>query len=376
MATKFLSPGGDETFSIATGGGEIWDNFITGATIVTDIVHGSHVKSIKYAPNTGGEVTSRLGVCQDSGTRINFFVYINALPNATGSLFYVATTGDLTVVKARVKSTGVIIFVDANNVQLGSDGPTLSTGQWYRFSLAYTITSKTINRFEFFVNGVSGISLTNVTLINNISNNFTLGNISGDTTFDIRSSDHYVDDSNALTDPGNIWVIAKRPNTNGTTNGFTTQIGSGGSGYGSGHSPQVNERPADDTNGWSIATVASAITEEYNIENASTGDINISGATIVDYMGWLKTKALTNETGKIIVNGVSTDISITTTSIFFTKAAGSSTYPAGTGADIGITSAAVATTISLYECGIMIAYIPAVATASNIGTRTLLGVGK
>ncbi|WP_323162301.1 hypothetical protein, partial [Pseudomonas fluorescens] len=80
-----------------------------------------------------------------------------------------------------------------------------------------------------------------------------------------------VDDSSALTDPGNIWVAAKRPNANGTTNGFTTQIGSGGSGYGSGHSPQVNERALSTTNGWSMVGAGAAVTEEYNIESKSTG---------------------------------------------------------------------------------------------------------
>ena len=54
-------------------------------------------------------------------------------------------------------------------------------------------------------------------------------------------------------DPGAILVTAKRPFTNGTTeDGFTTQIGASGSGYGSGHTPQVNERPLSQTNGWSV----------------------------------------------------------------------------------------------------------------------------
>src|SRR6185436_9856514 len=127
----------------------------------------------------------------------------------------------------------------------------------------------------------------------------------------LRSSDHYVDSSASLTDTGNIWVTAKRPNANGTTNGFTTQIGSGGSGYGTGHSPQVNERVLSTTNGWSMVGAGSAVTEEYNIESAAAGDIDISSANYVDVMGWVYASSLVNETASIIVNGVSSNISLT-----------------------------------------------------------------
>ena len=199
---------------------------------------------------------------------------------------------------------------------------------------------------------------------------------------DSRYSDHYIDNSNALTDPGNIWVTAKRPNANGTTNDFVTQIGIAGSGYGTGHSPQVNERALSTTNGWSIVAVA-ATTEEYNIESAGTGDIDITGATIVDYVGWVYTSALISETGSIIVNNATSNISITSTNTMFTAVAGSTTYPAGTGTDIGEITSATATTVSLYECGIMIAYIPAASTAiktvndlANASVKTVNGLAR
>ncbi len=167
----------------------------------------------------------------------------------------------------------------------------------------------------------------------------------------------YIDDVNDLTAPGDIRITAKRPNANGTLIEFTTQIGAGGSGYGSGHSPQVNERPLSTTNGWSIAATA-VKTEEYNIEGQTVGDINLSGATLVDYTGWVHAKALIAETGKIRVNNVDTNISLTSTITMFTKIAASTTYPAATGTDIGILTSATETTVSLYEAGIMFAYNP------------------
>ena len=68
-------------------------------------------------------------------------------------------------------------------------------------------------------------------------------------------------------------------------------------------------------------------------------------------------------------------IKLNNANTMFTKIAGSSTYPAGTGTDIGIVTATTATTVSLYEAGIMVAYIPAVATtnAGYMPTRGFFG---
>lgn len=366
----FAEPGGDADF-----GTGFWTVEAGSPTIVTDFVHGSHIKSIKHP--TGTERMAALGSVVDAGGRISVWIYIVTAPTGTSTIYSNKVSGDLqNIIRLRVTS-GLVLQLWDDSAQKGSNGSTLSTSIWYRISLAWTIASTTVNEVRAYIGGVLDITTTNVTLANVGMADFKVGNLSGDVSFDFRSSDHYVDNSTALTDPGNIWVTAKRPNANGTTNGFTTQIGAGGSGYGSGHSPQVNERPNSDTNGWSITTVASAITEEYNIESVSQGDINITGATIVDYMGWLRTKALTNETAQIIVNNVNTNISITSTIAFYTKIAGSASYPAGTGTDIGEISAAIATTISLYEAGIIVAYIPAVvASTVNLGTsRLLMGVG-
>jgi hypothetical protein len=49
----------------------------------------------------------------------------------------------------------------------------------------------------------------------------------------------------------------------------------------------------------------------------------------------------------------------------FKKIAGSSTYPAGTGTDIGLITTTLSTTVSLYECGVVVAFIPSVAPANG-----------
>lgn len=369
MATVFVDPGGDSTFDIslwpATGGG-------TAPVVATDFVHGGHIKSYKFAVNSGSYLIGT-GGASDTGGRISVWIYLNALPTTTAPLFQIEKTGDGNVVAGiYVTSGGVLQILDFIGTQQGSNGSALTTGVWNRLCFAWTITSSTVNQLRLFLNGSLNITSTNGTLNQTGSADIQLGNGNADLTLDMRASDYYVDNSTALSDPGNIWVTAKRPFTNGTTIGFTTQIGSGGSGYGSGHTPQVNERPRSDTNGWSVVAAGSAITEEYNVEGQSVGDINITGSTIVDYMGWLRSKALLSETGKIIINGVSTNISLTSTSTTFTKIAGSATYPAGTGTDIGEISATTATTVSLFDCGIAVAYIPA-STAQYFPSLTTLG---
>lgn len=371
MATKFLEPGGDADFNVANAAGHGFWITVSGAAVATDFVHGGHKKSIKYRPGNADQVATQ--ALADSGSRISYYVYFNALPSATTTINEILTSGFVNVVFLNITSAGVLQLWNGTTAQIGSNGSTLSTGVWYRISLAYTITSTTVNRFELFVNGVSSISITNATLDNTGSSRIYWLNNGADASLDFRTSDHYIDDSSSLTDTGNIWVTAKRPNANGTTNGFTTQIGAGGSGYGTGHSPQVNERPLNSANGWSMVGAGSAVTEEYNIESKSVGDIDISTATIVDWLGWVDTKSLAGETIQIILDGANNSQAITSTETIYTKVKGSTTYPSGTGADIGVTTDTSLTTVSLYECGVMVAYIP--AASSTIHNLASAGVG-
>lgn len=356
MATTFLEPGGDADF-----GFNLWSTTVGPPTIVTDIVHGTHVKSIKFAPGAGQKVVTPNSVLADAGSRLSFYVYVNAVPTGgDATIMQFQTSGGSTCFMFVLSTAGVLKLTKADFTQIGSNGATLSTGKWYRISIAYTITSTTINRFEIFVDSDPSISVTNGTITATATSRVIWGNNDANAALDLRMSDFYADSSNALTDPGNIWVTAKRPNANGSLNEFTTQVGSGGSGYGSGHSPQVNERALSATNGWSISTTTKK-TEEYSIEAQDVGDINIQSSTIVDFMGWIY--ASVNSTSNspvhhIIVAGVATAKTMTTSAAIYTQIAGSTTYPAGN-TDIGMDGQfASAHLTSLFECGIIVAYIP------------------
>jgi hypothetical protein len=372
MAVTFLEPGGDADFLVGTTNG-FWSSTGGNApSIASDFVHGNHQRSTKVSTVAGSNFARvrKLDVVQDTGSRVSFYVYLVAYGAGLGrQIFYTTVGSGITIgFSLFVSNTGVLQLYNAVANQIGSNGSTLSLNTWYRISLAYTITSSAVNRFEVFVNGVSDISVTNATLTNIGSTAINMGTATGNATLDFRFSDVYVDDSNSLTDTGDIWVTAKRPNANGTSNQFTTQIGAGGSGYGSGHSPQVNERPLSTTNGWSVSNTT-VQTEQYTIESKSTGDIDISNATIVDYMGWISAKVDSTSNSpvhNIIVNGVSTAKTMSTSAAIYTKFAGSAVYPTGN-TDIGMDAAYTSTphTTSLYECGIVVAYIPGTTTANG-----------
>lgn len=348
MTVKFIEPGGDADFGFG-----LWPGTFGSPTIVSDFVHGGHQRSVRFT--VGGGLIGSLLVA-DAGARISFYLYIVAYPTSN-SIIRVNNSGTASF-NLNLSSTGALSLNNGAGTALCAPtaSPNLALNSWYRVSFAYTVTSTTVNEFRLFIDGKLVGTGTNKTVSTTGINSFYLGNVNGTANMDIRVSDVYVDDSTALTDTGDMWVTAKRPNANGTANNFTTQIGSGGSGYGTGHSPQVNERPSSDTNGWSVAAVA-ATTEEYNIESKSTGDIDITKATIQSVMGWVRVKSLIAETAQIVLDSATSNIASTTTITTFKKVGGSS-YPAGSGTDIGVVSSATVTTISLYECGVVVAYTP------------------
>lgn len=377
MAITFLEPGGDATFGLG-----LFSTFGGTPAVATDFVHGGHIKSIKFKPNNPDSILPLINTSSNSyngaGARVSFYIYFVTFPTSipgVSTIVRVKDNGGNLCFALKITHAGVLQLFETTN-QIGSDGATLSTGVWYRISIADTISSTSVNEFRVFKDATQTISVTNATLTRTLTdgvfNSFLIGNIEGDSNLDFRISDFYIDDSSSLADTGDVWVTAKRPNANGTTNGFSTQIGSGGSGYGTGHSPQVNERPNSDSNGWSVVGAGSAVTEEYNVEGTSVGDIDISNATIKDYVGWVRSDSLVNETGQIIVNNVTANINILSSQkSYFSKVAGSTSYPAGSGTDIGIITSTDLTTVSLYECGIVIAYIPgSVATLNTFGLAT------
>lgn len=365
MATTFLEPGSDATQDLTF----FPNQFLGAATTAASATDQAHTgtRSIKYTATVGSVIflATSDGIVADAGGAVSFWYRIGTLPAVRTCGFvgmYQTGFGDVPLHLALTPAGTVRLYTQSTAI--GVAGTTvLSANTWNRISFAFVITSGTNWTAKVWINGVLELTRTNADATLAITGVSELGleydtMSAGNDTITWWYDDIYVDNRTDLTDPGDIRVTAKRPFANGTTNGFTSQIGAGGSGYGSGHAPQVNEQPLSQTNGWSMIGAGSAVTEEYNVEGISVGDVDIRRAPIVDWMGWVFAKSLVSETGKILVNNVQSNISLTSTATLFMAPAGSTSYPPGSGTDIGIVTDTSLTTVSLYECGVLIAFNP------------------
>ena len=375
-ATVWMFDGTDATEDLSF----LTSTTITGAASITSATDQKHTgpRSLKLSTGSpaGNAVAEFQSVLNDAGRRISGWFRFNSTPAAAG-FFYRLNTSSNTICTVALDTARKLLLTPAGVT--GVTGTTvLSVDTWYRISFCYTITSSTVWRFKVYINGTLELDLNSTgTLTRTVSARFDLGNGAGTgNNHDRWFDDIYMDDGSDYADPGDIRVTNKRPAANGTTNGFTTQIGSGGSGYGSGHAPQVNEQPLSVTNGWSMVGAGAAVTEEYNLEAASAGDVDISPFVLVDYMGWLFAKSSGSQTAQIKVGGSSSNISLTTTNTLFRKVAGAASYPAG-GTDIGIITSTDLQTVSLYEGGVLFAYkMIAPGSGSISGGAAISGVGR
>lgn len=315
-------------------------------------------------PTSLGPFFSKKLILADAGRRISFRFMFDHLP-------VVGNDGQLVSLEAPSINGFQVSILTTGKLQISAVGVTSVSGSTvlaintkYQLCVCFFVTNATTFRCSVYVNGfldcslssgtmTTSVGITDLYISNHLDITATLPSV------DLWVGDFYVDDGNDCSYPGNIRVVAKRPFSNGAVNGFATQIGAGGSAYGSGHALQVNELPLSQTNGWSMIGAGAAVTETYSIENQSTGDFDLSAYRIIGIMGWVFAKSLAIETASIIVDNGSSAIALTNTATMFIKISATPTvYPNGM-EDIGIVTATDLTTVSLYECGIFVAFVPA-----------------
>lgn len=377
MAVTFLESGTDATRDLS-----FWSS--TAGTVASDSAQSfTGPRSIKCS-TTGSNVSAfvtKLAILNDTGRRISARIRFDILPNANAPAVIQITKSDgiTSVIAIQVRTDGTLSIAPPG-VTAVTGTTVLAVNTWYRISTSYYIANSTTFSIKLYINGNLEVICNSGTMSTITSDSLRMGagSVWG-LNHNVWIDDVYVDDganSSSQPDTGNIRVTAKRPFSNGTTNGFTTQIGSGGSGYGTGHAPQVNEQPLSVTNGWSMIGAGSTITEEYNIEGIGVGDVNLNGVAIVDFGGWVYSSSLVGETANIILNGVSSSISLTSTNTMFTVFGGGIIYPLGIGTDIGLITSSTLTTVSLYECGILIAFMLSTIKIRKELTPNGTGVGK
>lgn len=366
MATTWIEAGSAETQNM-----NLWlSSTPSGSgTITSDAqaVQGS-VRSIKFLSaggvSDGGFNVTPAGVAANAGTRATFYIRLSDVAPTNDWDFVSIANSALSIFAygIAITTTGKLAIYNLDSgLKLATGATTLLANTDYRISFAFSYTSTTVNSMTVFLNGVSEVTASNTTFTAITTSKLMVGMI-GNVNVPAKATNaffaHFYVDNGSFGDIGDIRVTAKRPFSNGTANGFTTT--GTGSGYGTGHAVQVNERPQSDASFCSVIA-AGVTTEEFNIESASVGDIDLTEVTIKDYTGWVRAKSLLSETASLILNNVTSNAALTSTTAYFTQIAGSTTYPANSGTDIGVSTTALATTVTLYECGVMVAYTSAAA---------------
>lgn len=309
------------------------------------------------------------------------WVYFDDFPTTASNWIEIIESGVAGIFRINVTSAGVL-QVEVTG-QSPVNGSTLLADTWYRVCVVWSVTNSTTYSIKIFLTSTTGAagvldsSVTNTGTLNSTTiNHIGLGwiNPGEGNSKSMHVDDLYIDDSSALTDTGDIRVTAKLPIGLGTSNAFDTEVGSGPNRW-----HNVSERPRDDTIGWQQAG-SSQVQENFILEAAAVGDVNITGLTLVARCAYMLAKATAGGSGTpgIVDNGSVTAKTLTSATALYTVITDSASYPSNT-AGIGMRSTGTTDDSFLTECGTLIAYLvtagaqrrtrPGVSLGTRTGTR-------
>lgn len=343
----FMESGGD-----ATGGFEFWSS-TTGTLSVQGTTTHTGADAIKCNPGGGSQgYVRKNGVLADAGRCISFWFQTAALDSADMEILEIDDPSPSFIAYLTLTSGG-LLKLNSTGV-LGTGSTVLSINTWYRISVSYTITNTTVYTMKVYLNGNLEITGSG-TLARTGTDVIRLGLLITTNAITAYYDDIYVDDRSDGSDCGDVRVTAKLPTTVNANN-FDTTVGSGA----------VNERPLSETNGKQQAA-SSQVSQNYNLETASAGDVDISASTVVARAAWIWAKeAAVSGTPKITNNGTDTGITLAVTSALYTNLVTSATYPSDA-AGIGMVSSGTADDTFLYECGMLVAYTPTAGATTAQG---------
>lgn len=314
------------------------------------------------------------GILADAGRRVSFWVYITAAPAASNTIASTVTSGGSLVWSVNLNTDRTVSWLMVG-ATAATSGTAIALNTWTRVTISYTITNTTTFRLDLYLDGVNQGSATAGTATRTGTSAFQFRvNSALGTNYQVWFDDLYIDDGADYSDPGDIRVTAKRPNANGATNNYDTSTTTTNSGYGTGNSIYVNERALATTGQRRHNANSGPRVENFNIENAATGDVNLTSATIVARSSWVHASGVSTDT--IYDNG---SASVPSTAISGTAGirwllTTSATYPSTSGT-VGMGRPTASTTDAiLNECGMLIAYTPATVTCTP--TLSLFGVGR
>lgn len=355
----FADPGGDSVEAI--GYFCKVNNNSSGISFVTSIKFQG-IGSYKFdsgASNLATDVYNPLELLVAAGTRKTVQWRYETVPaSATTIVSIVDTLGNQgAIFRVRVKPSGSGVVLQLQNA-LGTttDGTTVfNTGSFNRISYSFVLHAVDNLDVKLYLNGIQEVSLTaQPTGGRSVVTGYFYGWDEAPGANRVCYFDQIlIDDGNDLSDIGdNKRSTAKLPAT-ANANNFDTTGGTGA----------VNERPLSETN-YKQQAGSSQVSQNYNLETAAGGDIDISSSTIVGYIGWLWAKqAAVSGTPKITVEGTDYAITLTTSPALYIKAITSASYPSNAAA-IGMVSSGTADNTFLYECGVVVIYTSTVPVVS------------
>jgi hypothetical protein len=310
---------------------------------------------MKFAAIAGTSVVVSPTVVADAGSRISFWVNFNTRVVLT-QFFGLLQSVNSPIGWLRLDASNILNWLDSDATAPNKSGTTvLSDNTWYHITFTYVITAVANYTIKVYLNGVLELTVTQADFnIDKAGSAVVSFGVISAITATINIDDVYIDNSSALTDPGAIQITAKLPNALNVNN-FNTAIGSSTNRWES-----VNQRALSEAKGWG-ETTTTATRENYGIESAATGDVNLTGATQIAYVGWVWAKKGAGGSGSpaITLNGVDTTIALATTSAgYFSAFVDSGTYPTNA-AGIGMLASGAGADTFFYEGGVLVAYIPA-----------------
>lgn len=258
---------------------------------------GGAITSSTTTPNTGprcircdseGNLLSKLitydfGVNLKTGGRVSYYFKIgNAFPAAETQILILDRVAVDSVFFFKLGTDGKIRAYIVNGIDglptilVGTSSNSVLQNTWQRICVAVRIINNEINECRVYLDGLLEITISNIFFeITGSFGRIHYGWVSAGAGTDrlMFLDDLYVDNNDTLEDCGNIRVTAKLPASNNTNN-FATAIGNNPAN----RWENVSERPVTLTNGWRENSGGPyPIDENYGIQSASAGDVDISG---------------------------------------------------------------------------------------------------
>lgn len=335
-----------ESATAATRDFSFWDS--TGGTVSSD---GTTTKYGGRSLKIEGDINSRVikSLTATSG-RATFWVNLSA---DSSSIMKLDDASNATVFEIKINASDNLQITNGSSFKTGGGIAILT---WTRICVTWNIVSSTNWSVKVYAtetdddtqtSAQASASNTDFSLLTTSVARLRFNGISSGSSTSYYSP-VVVDGVSDLSDMGDVRVTAKLPNATGNANNFSTVIGASASRW-----TAISERALSLTNGWQEIGTTS-VEESYGIQNAATGDVNLTGKTIFGRMAWLY--------GKRDVYAATTTTSVTSSTKATTTALPSVSVTNGDWIVIAIADQILGTAITVAKT----------AGTSTIGTITQL----